>query len=238
MRDANYANRVSGRHYIDLLADIHDKLKPSTYFEIGVQADKSLELATCPTVAVDPVFIFDKKAIFTKPSCCMYQKTSDDFFANHSPSNILGSKIDLAFLDGMHWFEFLLRDFINTEKHCGQNSTIILHDCLPPGFYMTSRDINDSAHPLSAFQGWWAGDVWKIVPTLQKYRPDLKVTVTDCVPTGLVIITNLDPKNETLAVNYDQIVGSFKELDRDEFENYWGDVKITPASNISLTEMY
>ena len=57
--------------------------------------------------------------------------TSDEFFAKFDPRDALGSKIDLAFLDGQHLFEYVLRDFMNTEAVCEENSFILLHDCSP-----------------------------------------------------------------------------------------------------------
>lgn len=212
MQDANYGDKVSGKVYLEFIADIHRYLKPLTYLEIGVNTGDSLRQATCAAIAVDPDFICEKNIIGSKPFCLFYQMPSDDFFASHSPSILFGRPIDLAFLDGMHWFEFLLRDFINTEKHCAPQSTIILHDCLPPGFYMTSRDSSFSIDPRTNFKGWWSGDVWKIVPTLLKHRPDLSITVTDCIPTGLVIISNLDPKNKELQSHYEEIIGAYKEM--------------------------
>ncbi|WP_292260627.1 hypothetical protein [Mesorhizobium sp.] len=113
-------------------------------------------------------------------------------------------------------------------------SIIALHDCLPPGFYMTSRDIADANHPHSAFPGWWAGDVWKIVPTLKQYRPELSITITDSAPTGLVVITRLDPANETFSVNYEKIIAAFEPIDRNEFTRYWASVPMVSAGSLDL----
>jgi hypothetical protein len=70
----------------------------------------------------------------------------------------------------------------------------------------------------------------EIVPTLIKYRPDLSISITDCAPTGLVIVSNLNPGDTILATNYDQILTEFKEMDREEFENYWENVFIEHAA--------
>jgi hypothetical protein len=229
MQDVDFRERVSGKSYVSLLEDIHKKTKPTTYFEIGVQFGDTIKLAECATIGVDPRFRCETNIIGGKPICQLFQQTSDAFFAEHNPSAVFGRPIDLAFLDGMHLFEFLLRDFINTEKHCAPESIIALHDCLPPGLYMTSRDMADANHPHSAFPGWWAGDVWKMVPTLQKYRPELSITITNSAPTGLVLITGLDPANEALSSNYEEIIASFQPLDRGEFTRYWSMVPVVSA---------
>ena len=46
--------------------------------------------------------------------------TSDDFFASHDLAQVLGGRpVDLAYIDGMHQFEFALRDFMNLERYVG-----------------------------------------------------------------------------------------------------------------------
>ena len=139
--------------------------------------------------------------------------TSDAFFGAHDPKALLGGPIDMAFLDGLHLFEFLLRDFMNTEKHCKKNSVIFLHDCIPHDPYIAARSAADPVHEQSLRKEWWTGDVWKILPALKKYRPDLSITVLDAVPTGLTVISNLDPSNTRLEEIYNSLVAEFVERD-------------------------
>src|SRR5687768_9949099 len=110
--------RVNGENYLVLLKTLHTLLKPRTYLEIGAEVGISLSLAECASVAVDPAFRLTKDVIRSKPSLHLYQTTSDAFFRSFDPIGILGDKIELAFLDGMHLYEFLLRDFMNTERYC------------------------------------------------------------------------------------------------------------------------
>ena len=58
-----------------------------------------------------------EKTIGTKPICAIYRATSDDYFARFNPQAALGATVELAFLDGMHLCEFLLRDFLNVERN-------------------------------------------------------------------------------------------------------------------------
>lgn len=232
--DAEHGSKVQGQNYQEFIAHLHRTLSPNTYFEIGTLNGGTLKHSSCASIAVDPAFQLSSEVIGRKPSCQFFQTPSDTFFRKHDPRNLLGSEIDLAFLDGMHLFEFLLRDFINTEKYCRRNSIILLHDCLPPGFYMTSRLIEDPIREHSKYPGWWTGDVWKVVPILEKYRPDLSITVLDCAPTGLVMITNLDPNSCELAVRYGEIIGahSSANIDRAEFDLFWENVSITAAGSL------
>ena len=41
--------------YLELLSELHRVLEPRSYLEVGVRHGKSLELASCPAVGVDPV---------------------------------------------------------------------------------------------------------------------------------------------------------------------------------------
>jgi hypothetical protein len=61
-----------------------------------------------------------------------------------------------------------------------------------------------SAHPE-----WWAGDVWKVLAILRRYRPDLTITTFDAAPTGLVAVSNLDPESTVLAEHYTALVEEF-----------------------------
>ncbi len=203
---------VHGDHYLTVLGRLHEYLQPATYLEIGTLAGNTLKLAGCKSIAVDPVFRIASDVIGAKPSCMFFQCTSDSFFPDHGVSTIFGSPVDLAFLDGMHQFEFLLRDFLSLERHCRPHSIIVLHDCVPADRWMAERVYSKECKRRSKFPGWWTGDVWKCLPALKKYRPDLKIIVVDAGPTGLVLITNLDPKNTVLAENYLDIVQEFIDL--------------------------
>jgi hypothetical protein len=233
--DADNSAHVTGQSYTLFIGNLLTTLKPTTYFEIGTLTGGTLRLAQCASIAVDPQFRITTDVLGSKPSCMFFQEPSDAFFRNRSPIQLFSREIDLAFLDGMHLFEFLLRDFINTEKHCRPNSVIVLHDCLPPGFYMTVRSPNDPLRAKSRFKDWWTGDVWKILPVLKKYRPDLSITVTDCIPTGLVLITGLDPHSTTLERAYGEIIRerSSAVIDRSEYDAYWQDQTIVPAANLT-----
>ena len=62
----------------------------------------------------------------------IFAQTSDAFFASHDLGSELGGvPVDLAFIDGMHHFEYALRDFTNLERFCTRVSVILIHDCYP-----------------------------------------------------------------------------------------------------------
>lgn len=198
--------KAEGTNYLEVLAQLHRKMQPQWYLEIGVQKGHSLNQANGNTVGVDPAFRI-KKRTWDKPFALhLFEETSDDFFANKH-IEMLGCKFDLAFLDGMHLYEYLLRDFINTEKHMNDEGCIVLHDCLPWSANIAQRDRKN-------VQGRaWTGDVWKVVAILQKYRPDLKTEILDAKPTGLVLVSNLNPQDNSLSEQYESIIEEFDQED-------------------------
>jgi hypothetical protein len=203
----------TGEYYGEVLRRFHELFKPETYLEIGVNTGDTFDLASCAAIAIDPNFQLQRPMVNRKPSACFFNMTSDAFFKKHDPTAIFGQPIDMAFLDGMHWFEFLLRDFINTEKHCKTNSIVLLHDCMPTDEHVARRDPGDARFVgQTRNEGWWAGDVWKVTAILLKYRPNLKILPFDASPTGLVAITGLDPQSTFLAENYFDIVSEYAAM--------------------------
>jgi hypothetical protein len=233
---------LSGDHYCDVLRRLHLTLKPRTYFEIGTAGGNTLVLATCASIAVDPQFNFSTiemvRQIVAKPSLGLYQTASDAFFAQHSPTALFGSPIDMAFLDGMHRCEYLLRDFMNTERHCRRNSIIALHDCLPVDEAITARaeSYGTSAHPDR--KDWWAGDVWRTALLLKRRRPDLVITSLDAAPTGLVLITNLNPDNASFRDDYSSHVSEMLSWNIGQIGiiRFFEEMKVTSTSELTSDE--
>ena len=111
-----------------------------------------------------------------------------------------GDPVGFGFIDGLHTFEQALKDFINVEAHVARNSLILLHDTIP---------LDERTQNRVATTGFYTGDVWKIVPCLKRYRPDLRIVTIAAAPTGLTAITGLDPGSRVLADRYDEAVADF-----------------------------
>ena len=233
---------LAGHGYLQVLQTLHDVLQPRNYFEIGTFSGESLALAACPSIAVDPGFLFADldivRRIVSKPALFLFRMTSDRFFQTHDPTALLGDKIQLAFLDGMHRCEFLLRDFINTERHAARNTVIVLHDCLPVEEPMTDRSYLTRPSIAPHRKGWWTGDVWRTARLLREMRPDLSFTTLDAPPTGLVLITNLDPHSTVLTDDYDQHVGTMLGWSLAEIglARHMADMRVEPTSDFLTSE--
>lgn len=192
--------------YYELLAAIHGHLQPDTYVEIGVHEGQSLRFATSAGLAIgidpEPVLRFPMPA-----GVRLHRTTSDDFFANEVTDTLGDRRVDLAFIDGLHLFEQALRDFAHVERHCDPGATVLVHDCLPLDAVTSSRDRTTMV---------WSGDVWKVVACLRRHRPDLTVTTVDVAPTGLAVITGLDPSSTLLFERADELVAELLTLIYDD----------------------
>jgi len=197
---------LAGDHYLDLLSRIHKELAPGTYLEIGIGAGTSLALAGPHTraIGIDP----DPELLKALPaSVQVYRETSDEFFARRSLKEALGGrKLDLAFIDGMHLFEFALRDFINVERNATPDTVVFYHDCYP------LDEVTAARNRVTKF---WTGDVWKLTTCLRKYRPDLRVCTLAAQPTGLGMVLGLDPASTILRDQLDAILREFIPIQHD-----------------------
>src|SRR5881409_2650909 len=120
-----------GPFYLEVIAMFHSHLRPRTYLEIGVETGQSIALARLETraIGIDPEPKITQRLA---PGTSIHATTSDEYFAVHDVrAEFGGLPIDLAFIDGMHQFEFALRDFYNPERFCGRDSTILVDDCYP-----------------------------------------------------------------------------------------------------------
>lgn len=199
-----------GMQYYGFLGAMHAHLEPDWYLEIGTAQGGSLVQSKSKTIAIDPKFQIKEGNLGHRPETHLFEMTSDDFFEQKLIDK-LTPKIDLAFLDGMHLFEFLLRDFINTEKYCTSDSIIVLHDLVPPTYQSAEREWDRSLVKL------WTGDVWKVAVILKEYRPDLTLRVANCRPTGLGIVTGMDSTNTVLSDRYDEIVARFDGMTMQDY---------------------
>ncbi|MCK4791372.1 MAG: DUF616 domain-containing protein, partial [Desulfobacteraceae bacterium] len=166
------------------------------YLEIGVQSGKSLALSRCKAIGVDPMpqvsaELFDQAQVLAM--------TSDDFF--HGPAaSLVKNPPDLVFIDGMHLFEYTLRDFMHVERLAAPWTLVVIDDIFP-------------AHPAQAERRRrtraWTGDVWKVFEILSQYRPDLFFLPVNTSPTGLLLISGLQPGNQILWDNYDTVIDKY-----------------------------
>jgi hypothetical protein len=216
VRRACLAGIVGPVNRHEFLRHLHATTRPRSYLEIGVNDGRSLAISRTPSVAVDPDYRI------TAPLRCdlhLVRSTSDEFFARPDPINHLrsgrnpirnlrrgrppfawyrgGTVVDLAFIDGMHLFEYALRDFMNVECFAGPASAIVLDDMLPRNVDEAARDRHTQA---------WTGDVYKLAAVLRQHRPDLLLLPMDTQPTGVLVVLGADPASTILRDRYERLL--------------------------------
>lgn len=165
------------------LAALHNLLEPRGYLEVGVQTGASLRLASCPAVGVDPYPIVRYPLPDTTR---VVEATSDEFFAAGDEAPV-PQPLDLAFIDGMHLWEFALRDFRNIERFANERTVVAFDDVLPRNQVEGSRTPNP---------GNWAGDVWRIADVIAGLSPGVRFCLVDTQPTGVLLVWGLWPDRE------------------------------------------
>lgn len=201
--------RWPGPAYRDWLVWLHRHLQPALYIEIGVEKGESLALAQAPTqaIGIDPVFMGDPLARCTAPTQ-LYQQSSADFFrALPADCPLPAQGFNLAFVDGDHRFESVLDDFIRLEPWAAPGAVIVLHDTLP---------LNELTASPTRQSGFYTGDGWKIVPCLRGLRPELRMVTLPVAPTGLTLVTGLNPASTLLSERREDILKTYAALAADK----------------------
>ncbi|GAA0585248.1 class I SAM-dependent methyltransferase [Caenispirillum bisanense] len=196
--------RRPGPDYLAWLKTLHDTLRPALYLEIGVEAGDTLRLAGSGTTAVgiDPA----PRIPADRPlpaSTRVVAMTSQAFFADARAAASLPGPIDFAFIDGDHRFEAVLRDFIAVEAHMAPTGVIALHDTWP----LNPGTATDTRHT-----GFYTGDGWKLIPCLRAIRPDLRLLTIPAPPTGLTLVTALDPSSTVLRERLGSVLAAYAAL--------------------------
>ena len=196
------AMRFPGPNYYEVLRWLHEDLRPDSYVEIGVGRGHSLALAMPPTIAVgiDPCpQVDDCRRTETR----VVAMPSSEFFAKHTLREFVGANhFSLAFVDGLHQFEQAVDDIFNLEVYAQPESVIAVHDTIPLDERSAGRTPRTTFH---------TGDVWKVVPFLRQFRPDLEVVTVRTGPSGLTLIRRLDGSRKKSQADTEAI-GRFREL--------------------------
>ena len=188
--------------YLDFLPEVHRRLRPRAYLEIGVRWGHSLALSRCRSVGVDPAFGITAEL---DGDFALFRTTSDEFFSRPDPLAPTGGvPFDLSFIDGLHLFEYSFRDFVFAERHSSARGAIVFDDVLPRSVDEAARERHTQA---------WTGDVFLMIDVLAEYRPGLVVVPINTQPTGLLMVFGLDPMSTILTENFDEIMAARRRTD-------------------------
>lgn len=186
---------------LELIQTLIDNRGFKNYLEIGVLGGSVFFNVRCPhKSAVDPKFKFNWKGRLGESlknwdnlTAGYFEVTSDEFFDRYAPRKYQAQPLDVVLVDGMHEFEFALRDVLHSLQYLSQDGVIIMHDCNP---LSKEAEASFAEWQRRGYSGFWNGDVWKVIAYLLQARPDLDVFVADC-DHGLGVITrNGEPTHE------------------------------------------
>jgi hypothetical protein len=192
--------RMPGDDYLVWLERLYRVLEPEIVVEIGVRYGESLAKVQPPAIAIgidpSPTVTFPLKT-----ETHIFTETSDEFFARgRFEELVVGRPLSVGFIDGLHLFEQALRDFNHLEAYCGPRSVILFHDTIP---------VDEQTQSRTCETDFYTGDVWKTILCLKHYRPDLDIFTIATPPTGLTVVTGLDPTSRVLTTGYDEAVARF-----------------------------
>ena len=131
---------------IQILNILAENFNLKSYLEIGVQEPKNclLKINCLTKVGVDPAV--------SHP--LVYKTTSDNFFSTNT------KKFDLIFIDGLHEYNQVKKDFLNALEVLNDNGFIMLHDTMP-----LQKETTEVPRKTKI----WHGDVYRLVLELFKY---------------------------------------------------------------------
>jgi hypothetical protein len=197
-------------------------LQPKNYVELGVTDGDAFACINCAAIGIGNYY--NIQSSITIP-LKLFRQTSEHFFnKNNLKRELNGQDIDFCFIDNAHHFEIVLKEIISLEKFSNSSSLIVLDNLLPANAEIASRIPKE---------GHWMGDVWKIIPILRKYRPDLQVFVVDDGGTGIGLISSCSSASTVLSENVATII---EENINFEFINRQKTVEILQAKAIDSIE--
>lgn len=136
-RTLNWQWDKTNYNRIALVNLLINKFRNPAYLEIGCASNSLFNsVPAIKKIGVDP------------SSGGNVRKTSDDFFMSND------DQFDVVFIDGLHTYEQVRRDLINSIKSLRNGGWIALHDMLPRNWI--------EHHVPIVSSGAWTGDVWKV----------------------------------------------------------------------------
>lgn len=169
---------------MQLIQHAVDTLPARTYLEIGVDEGQAFSAIRAPVkIGVDPIAAKPAvAAALQRPGSSYFATTSDEFFARHA-SQVLATRADVVFIDGLHTYEQTSRDIDNALKYLTPGGVILVHDCLPASApEATIAPSHGEAWRINGpgWDGMWTGDTWKSIVAVRSGHTAAQALVLDC----------------------------------------------------------
>ena len=127
------------------------------------------------------------------------RETSDNFFEKNK------DMFDIIFIDGLHIYEQVKKDILNSIKYLNDEGVILIHDCLPDSM---------AKQAVPRYKLQWNGDVWKAIVDLRR-NTELEIFTCE-IDQGIGIIK----KNKNTS-----ILKIDKPIEKLKFEDYYENYK-------------
>jgi len=162
----------------DLINALLAEIQAPTYLEIGVKDGKNFEaIRAARKIGIDPslgltlstiqklrrylCMSFNVPVYLRDRNKVLFSMTSDEYFLSKYTQCV-----DIVFIDGLHHFDQVLKDYFNSLKWLNESGAIVFHDSLPPDEDSAGRERKTKS---------WNGDVWKAIYWLSKKSVDITV---------------------------------------------------------------
>ena len=168
----------------DLIKYLIEKNSYKDYLEIGCDQNQLFSKVKIDNkIGVDP------------ESGGNIRKTSDAFFLINT------DKFDIIFIDGLHTYDQVKKDIINSVKFLKEDGIILVHDCMPDSL---------AKQAVPRFKMKWNGDVWKAIVDLRQ-NEDLDIYTCE-IDEGIGVIKKRK-NSEILKIN--------KPINKLKFKDYY-----------------
>lgn len=133
------------------------------YLEIGVEQGVTFRQVKIPRkIGVDPDFKFDTTSV---PGTLIQQTSDSFFFRNYS-------QFDCIFIDGLHLYEQVKKDVINSIGRLKPGGVILIDDCFPSDDLAALRSHHECVQKKIArgdLDRNWMGDVYRVIAWLHDF---------------------------------------------------------------------
>lgn len=131
----------TGESRLDLVNFACKVTNANSYLEIGCNTNEVFDRVLCPNkTGVDP------------RRGGTHRMTSDEFFSSNKET------FDVIFIDGLHYYEQVKKDFENSINVLNNKGVIIFHDMFPS---LERWVVVPEPEDLISY-GCWMGDVWRM----------------------------------------------------------------------------
>ena len=159
----------------EVVQSVLEMFEKPRYLEIGVNEGRTFHsLIADKKVGVDPNYLFDIEEARSLHLNNQYiVQTSDDFFSAHLD---MMEKFDVIFIDGLHTFDQVLKDLLNSYAMLKDDGIIIIDDVIPRDFISSLPSIEMMYAMRQAENSGdttWMGDVYKLVFFISGFLPAL-----------------------------------------------------------------